>query len=367
MSDNPSTAVAVRKNESLSLVNADSFAHIQRVAKMLSDSELVPEKFRGNVPNCVIALEMANRMQASWLAIMQNLYTVHGKPGWSSTFVIAMIDTSGRFEPLRFDLKQLGDKTVNSVKVSDMRCVAWTVRAGTRLPANGTTLEKAKEAGIEVLESPPVTIEMAVKEGWYTKNGSKWPTMPELMLRYRAATFFGRLYAADLLMGMKTNDEIVDGGEIIDVTDGEPEIKIQAEPVRAKRAKAKVVETEAAPENVVEMPKETAPAAEPEQAPAPVAAEPEPVTAPAPEPTPAPAEAPKSVDATPSLAKELEKLFTAEGITFENLKATMTRLNVKWIGDHQSYAAMPEKHLRFIYNGRTGLIAECKRDKAPKA
>jgi len=34
--------------------------------------------------------------------------------------------------------------------------------------------------------------------------------MPELMLRYRAATFFGRLYAPDVLMGMRTAEELVD-------------------------------------------------------------------------------------------------------------------------------------------------------------
>ena len=30
------------------------------------------------------------------------------------------------------------------------------------------------------------------------------------MLRYRAATFFGRQYVADLLLGIQTEDEIVD-------------------------------------------------------------------------------------------------------------------------------------------------------------
>ena len=52
------------------------------------------------------------------------------------------------------------------------------------------------------------------------KNGSKWQTMPELMLRYRAATFFGRLYAPDILMGMRSDVEVYDEGpgEIAQVT-----------------------------------------------------------------------------------------------------------------------------------------------------
>jgi hypothetical protein len=51
---------------------------------------------------------------------------------------------------------------------------------------------------------------MAKAEGWFGKNGSKWKTMPDLMLRYRAATFFGRLYCPELLMGMKVQEEVID-------------------------------------------------------------------------------------------------------------------------------------------------------------
>ena len=58
-------------------------------------------------------------------------------------------------------------------------------------------------------------MEMAVKEGWYQKNGSKWQTMAGQMLRYRAAAFFGRIYAPEILMGIYSADEVRD---FIDVT-----------------------------------------------------------------------------------------------------------------------------------------------------
>jgi hypothetical protein len=51
---------------------------------------------------------------------------------------------------------------------------------------------------------------MAIDEGWLTKNGSKWLTMPEIMLRYRCASLFGRLYAPELLMGLQTVEEVRD-------------------------------------------------------------------------------------------------------------------------------------------------------------
>ena len=162
-----------------------TFEDGQRMCKLLAASDLVPQQFRGNVANTLIALEMANRTNSSPFQVMQNIYIVHGKPAWSATFIIAAINACGKYSPLRFQMEGEGDK---------LTCRAWAIE---------------KETG-ERLEGPPVSIEMAKKEGWATKNGSKWATMPELMLRYRAATVFGRLYAPDILMGMRTSDELYD-------------------------------------------------------------------------------------------------------------------------------------------------------------
>lgn len=180
------TSFALETNSgSLMLAGGEAFAHIQRVAKMFSSSSLIPDTFKGNIANCTIALEMAHRMGANPMAVMQNLYIVHGKPGWSAQFIIACLNQCGKFSPIRFRIIGDGD---------DKTCTAWA---------------KELESG-ETLEGPPVSIGMAKKEGWATKSGSKWQTMPDLMLRYRAATFFGRLYAPDLLMGMQSHDELIE-------------------------------------------------------------------------------------------------------------------------------------------------------------
>lgn len=163
---------------------AGGFELIQRQAKALATSELIPKEYQGKIQNCIVALEIAHRIGASPLMVMQNLYLVHGKPSWSSQFIIGAINSTGKFTPLRFKLEGEGDQTT---------CIAW-----------------AKDGTGEVLESPPVSIQMAKDEGWYAKNGSKWKTMPLLMLRYRAATFFGRLYAPEILMGMMTAEEAMD-------------------------------------------------------------------------------------------------------------------------------------------------------------
>lgn len=177
----------------------DAFAGAQRIAVALAHSTIVPDSFRmarfeGDkgtdrdtaVANCLIALQLANRMQADIYMIMQNLYIVHGRPGFSAQFIIAAINTSGRFSPLQF-------------KTSEKDGVVTGCQA----------FAKVKETG-EVVSGPNVTMEMALKEGWINKPGSKWKTMPEVMLRYRAASFFGRLYAPDVMMGMQTREELED-------------------------------------------------------------------------------------------------------------------------------------------------------------
>ncbi len=170
------------------------FSLMLKQANMLSQSTMVPQAYQGNQANCCIALELAVRMQASPFMIMQNTYVVHGNPTFSSKFMVACINTSGRFTSLQYRMTGTKGK-------DDWGCVAYATD---------------KDTG-EVLESPEVTIAIAKAEGWYDKNGSKWKTMPELMLRYRAAAFFCRQYAPEVTMGMLTTEEAIDMNEAEDI------------------------------------------------------------------------------------------------------------------------------------------------------
>lgn len=156
-----------------------------RIGKAFAASSLVPEQYRNNVANCIVALEMANRMGASPLMVMQNLYIVHGNPGWSSKFLIACFNQCGRFTSMRYEWT--ADRS---------GCRAWAVEKSTG----------------ERIDGPTVSTEMAKLEGWSTKANSKWKTMPELMLMYRAAAFLIRTYAPEISMGLRTDDEIIDMG-----------------------------------------------------------------------------------------------------------------------------------------------------------
>ena len=169
--------------------SAEGFALLQRMANMFVSSTLVPKQFQGkdNLGNCVIALNMAQRLGADPLMVMQNLYVVHGTPSWSSKFMIAMFNQCGRYESIRYE--ETGKKGTDTQGV-----IAWA---------------KEKSTG-EILKGPEVTIGIAKKERWFDKDGSKWKTMPEQMLRYRAAAWFIRTTAPELSMGLQTVDEVTD-------------------------------------------------------------------------------------------------------------------------------------------------------------
>lgn len=167
--------------------NLQSFEFTQRAASLLANSTLVPKTYQGNLPNCVIALNMAARIGADPLMVMQSLYIVHGRPAWSSQFMIATFNTCGRFSAIRY--KWVGERGKDS-----HGCYAYA----------------AEKATGEILEGSTVTIEIAKAEGWYNKDGSKWKSLPDQMLMYRAASWFVRAYAPELALGMHTQEEIID-------------------------------------------------------------------------------------------------------------------------------------------------------------
>lgn len=161
--------------------------------------------------NCAIAVDMAVRINADPMMVMQNLYIVNGRPAWSSSFLISTVNTCGQFERLKFRIfedgvigkievnetvwvnreKQTVKKTFDGSKIKNLCCVAYTTTRG----------------GKDVLESSVISCRLAVQEGWWTKDGSKWPNMTEQMLRYRAAAFWVRTYAPELSMGFHTAEE----------------------------------------------------------------------------------------------------------------------------------------------------------------
>ena len=191
------------EGESSIYQSTESFEFAQRQAKSLCESDLVPTNYKGQkgLSNCLVALEMSKRMNLSPLTVMQNLNVIHGKPSWSSHFISSQIMACGRFK--NFDYVVTGKDDTLAVQ-----CQA------TRLEDN------------KLIKGTTVSMKMAQQEGWTRKN-PKYQSMPEIMLRARAATFFGRQYIPDLLLGVQTSEEVVDI-QPIDVTTGNVEVVQEA-------------------------------------------------------------------------------------------------------------------------------------------
>lgn len=167
-----------------------SFEEAQRMGAMLAAANMgVPREYQNNLPNCVVAIEYAHRLGVSPIMVMQNTDVIHGKAAPKATFIIALVNASGKFsDDLQFEY--FGQKGTDS-----RGCFAWTKRK------DGSKVEGSE-----------VTVAMAKAEGWYGKPGSKWPNMTDQMLAYRAASFFSRIHCPNVTMGMQSSDEIEDVG-----------------------------------------------------------------------------------------------------------------------------------------------------------
>ncbi len=263
------------------------FETMLRVSKLFANSELVPDMYKAKLTpfpanatpeqiaaiqienkaaeskamaNCMIAIEISQRIGASPLMIMQNMVPIYGKPSWSSKFLISTVNTCGRFNPLKFKFTDKGamgmvdyvdyvwdnqtrskravNKQFDGKGMMEVECVAWTTARGSD----------------EVLESSPITLSLAIQEGWYTKAGSKWRTMPKQMLMYRAASFWTNAYAPELSMGMKTVEEVqdIEDVEFVDVTE---ELKQE----KAQRANGSAIGFDTPKDNPTPKPNPTAP------------------------------------------------------------------------------------------------------------
>ena len=157
-----------------------------RMAEMLSKSTSIPQSYQNKPADCLLAIDLANRLGLSPITIMQNSQIIQGNFSWKGVACKALIENSGRYKKTRY--VEVGTKGTDD----------W-----------GMYLQAIDKEGEEI-NGVTVTIGMAKKEGWYSKNGSKWQTMPELMLKYRASAFFMRTECATSSMGFLTTEELED-------------------------------------------------------------------------------------------------------------------------------------------------------------
>ena len=154
-----------------------------KFAQIISKSDIIPSHYRNKPENVFIAVQTAYRMGLDPMLIMQNTFVVSGKLGMTSAFAISLANQSGMFDAgLRYRVEGEGES---------LRVTAYT---------------NLKNTGEEI--SYTIGMKEAKAENW-TKN-PKYKTLPELMLRYRAATLLIRTHAPEVLNGMHMVEELKD-------------------------------------------------------------------------------------------------------------------------------------------------------------
>lgn len=168
--------------------NQESFNTGYKMAQILSSSTIIPDSFKGNIGNVMIAIDIAQRLHTNPLMIMQNMSVIYGMPSFSARFLIACINASGLFAtPLRYEF-------VGEQGKDNWGCYAYAI-----------------DKQGEVLKGSTVTIHQAKIKGWYDKKGSNWQADPEQMLRYRAATRFQSAYCPEITCGLAVKEDLEDG------------------------------------------------------------------------------------------------------------------------------------------------------------
>jgi len=159
----------------------------QRRAMALSKSAFFPDNLKGDVASAVIVYDMANRMNISVMEVAQSIYIIYNKPSFSTAFLVARLNQSGM---IKGSLKTI-------ISPNKQSCYCSAIDAITGEENIGMT----------------VTMQIAKAEGWTSKKGSKWVTMPELMLRKRSQSFFIKEFYPQVMFGMQTVEEVQDGGK----------------------------------------------------------------------------------------------------------------------------------------------------------
>jgi len=222
--------------------SAAALRHFTAAATVFAQSQLVPKHLQGKVQDCLILMNMAMRMQEDPLLVLQNCFVVSGTPGFKTQFLIARANASGQLKSkIRWNVERLEPAVLKL--------------EGFEMPNLRVTAQAVDNFG-ELMEAS-VTSDMAIREKW-TSN-PKYRSMPEHMLRWRAAAFLIRLYMPEVMMGMQTIEEIED------VVAANPEAQVA--PTQGFVRLSELKRIEAPPPVTITLVEPPAPAGEPEAPP----------------------------------------------------------------------------------------------------
>lgn len=162
-----------------------------QLAKLMSDSELVPKDYRGKPGNVLVAVQMGAEIGVSPMQAIQNIAVINGKPGIYGDLGKALLLKNGcKVEMLNPEQAKKEGRGWCKITRPDGR---------------------TGEASFSIADAE--TAKLWKKEG-------PWTNYPYRMLNWRAFWFAARDAAADLLKGMAGAEELQDipSESIVDTT-----------------------------------------------------------------------------------------------------------------------------------------------------
>lgn len=153
-----------------------------RKAKILAASQFLPAHFRGKPADCMVALELGQRLDVPAMLILQHSHVVKGKIGIEGKLAMALLRQRSPY--IDIDVEYEGSGMSRQVTVSGKR---------------------KRDGKIHSL-----TMTMQEVQAWGWLQNDMWKKMPDQLLCYRAAIFFIRRYCPECLMGLSTKDELMD-------------------------------------------------------------------------------------------------------------------------------------------------------------
>lgn len=212
--------------------NADGML---RLAEAIKDSSFIPAALRGDPGNAFLAIELAGRTGLPLMATLQGMYVIEGrdgrsvgKPSFYANFIHALIRRSGAYIDTYYEEGENG--TFNGKPNRTCRLVA--------VRADGSTVT-----------GPEISLEMAAKAGWSSRNAAMWNAYTQTMLQNRAVTFFARQCCPELIFGIDPD------GDLRSMPGTEAE-EAEATPLKDRLARfARTEPADAAPETAPAKPK----------------------------------------------------------------------------------------------------------------
>jgi hypothetical protein len=173
-------------------MNTGIFEQLQRVARMMASSALVPAHLRtirerdgdkerviDRTADCFLVAAQAFRWRMDPFAAAQHTFVTSGKLGYEGKLIAAVINSSAKLE----------------------RNLAYVYSGDKGTPGRTVTV-----LGLLRGENEPRSVEGSVSN-WQTQN-EKWKSMPDQMLAYRGAREWARRHMPEAVLGIQAEEEV---------------------------------------------------------------------------------------------------------------------------------------------------------------